>query len=78
MTRFSCQGEKTSESQLVKELKNSSEYEDLMLSIGHLETYKEIEKKIIKLCEYAFSMGESHGFDQDYQKGSEKPRYENL
>jgi len=48
--------------QLLKDLKNSSEYEDLMLSVGRLETYKEIEEKIFKLCEYAYSMGEAQGW----------------
>ena len=46
---------------LKEDLKNSSEYEDLMLSIGRLETYREIEEKIFKLCEYAYSMGEAQG-----------------
>ena len=47
---------------LKDDLKDSSEYEDLMISIGRLKTYKEIEEKIFKLCEYAYSMGEAQGY----------------
>lgn len=50
-----------SEEQFLKDLKASSEYNTLMLSIGKLETYREIEEKIFKLCEYAYSMGEAQG-----------------
>ncbi len=46
---------------LKEDLKNSSEYEDLMRSIGGLEAYTEIEEKIFKLCGYAYSMGEAQG-----------------
>lgn len=49
------------ESQFERDLKASGEYEDLMLTIGGLETYREIEKKILALCEYAYSMGEAQG-----------------
>jgi len=50
-----------SDEQFLKDLKASSEYDDLMLSIGRLETYREIEKKIFALCGYAYSMGEAQG-----------------
>jgi len=52
--------------QLVEELKASGEYEDLMLSIGRLETYREIEEKIMKLCFYAFGIGEAVGEETGY------------
>ena len=49
------------ETQFERDLKASDEYEDLMHTFGRLATYKEIEKKILALCEYAYSMGEAQG-----------------
>lgn len=43
---------------LIKDLKNSEEYENLKEVIGK---DLEVEKKVMKLCGYAYEMGKAQG-----------------
>ena len=46
---------------LVKDLKNSSEYDNLVKAIGGIEKHPEVLDVVFALCEYAYSMGEAQG-----------------